>query len=339
MSDTAPTDDHKADLVLEGGGVKGIALAGAVSVLEERGYEFPRVAGTSAGAIVGALVAAGVKAADLTALMESLDYGRFKDQSTFDRIPLLGKAASLLFAKGIYEGNHLRVWLAGELERCGVERFGDLRRTDERSTLAPHEDFRLVVMASDVSAGRLRRIPWECEAIYGVDPAELAVADAVRASMSIPFFFEPVVAKHATNGEKTWLVDGGMLSNFPVDVFDRTDGKPPRWPTFGIKLSMRAKDLQAVRYKVSNTFTLARALVGTMTSWYDRMHLDAADVLARTIFVDTFGVSSTDFDLDRATAKKLYDSGREAATRFLDGDGDQPGWDFDRYVEQFRPPG
>ena len=48
-----------ADLVLEGGGVKGIALVGAISVLEERGYGFRRVAGTSAGAIVGALVAAG----------------------------------------------------------------------------------------------------------------------------------------------------------------------------------------------------------------------------------------------------------------------------------------
>ena len=47
-----------ADLVLEGGGVKGIALVGAISVLEERGYQFRRVAGTSAGAIVGALVAA-----------------------------------------------------------------------------------------------------------------------------------------------------------------------------------------------------------------------------------------------------------------------------------------
>ena len=48
----------RADLVLEGGGVKGIALAGAVLALAERGYSFPRVAGTSAGAIVASLVAA-----------------------------------------------------------------------------------------------------------------------------------------------------------------------------------------------------------------------------------------------------------------------------------------
>jgi NTE family protein len=47
-----------ADSVLEGGGVKAIALVGAISILEERGYQLRRVAGTSAGAIVGSLVAA-----------------------------------------------------------------------------------------------------------------------------------------------------------------------------------------------------------------------------------------------------------------------------------------
>jgi hypothetical protein len=50
-----------ADLVLEGGGVKCIAVVGSISVLEERGHQFRRVAGTSAGAIVGSLVAAMLK--------------------------------------------------------------------------------------------------------------------------------------------------------------------------------------------------------------------------------------------------------------------------------------
>ena len=66
------------------------------------------------------------------------------------------------------------------------------------------------------------------------------VADAVRASMSIPFFYEPLrFRRRDADGKQvvSVMVDGGMLSNFPIDVFDRTDGKPPRWPTFGIKLS------------------------------------------------------------------------------------------------------
>jgi NTE family protein len=48
----------RADLVLEGGGVKGIGLVGAVITLSDAGITFPRVAGTSAGAIAAALVAA-----------------------------------------------------------------------------------------------------------------------------------------------------------------------------------------------------------------------------------------------------------------------------------------
>jgi predicted acylesterase/phospholipase RssA len=63
-----------ADLVLEGGGVKGIALVGAISVLEERGYEFRRVAGTSAGAIVWSLVAADARAAELEEIMRAVQH-------------------------------------------------------------------------------------------------------------------------------------------------------------------------------------------------------------------------------------------------------------------------
>src|ERR1700727_1821372 len=70
-----------ADLVLEGGGVKGIGLAGAILVLAEAGYRFPRTAGTSAGAIAAVLVAAIEKSGqDMTVLAEYLhdiDYKQF----------------------------------------------------------------------------------------------------------------------------------------------------------------------------------------------------------------------------------------------------------------------
>src|SRR5215469_9014665 len=85
-----------ADLVLEGGGVKGIALVGAISVLEERGYEFRRVAGTSAGAIVGSLVAAKADAAKLQEIMRGVDYTRFQDGPLWTEL-FLGRALSLLF--------------------------------------------------------------------------------------------------------------------------------------------------------------------------------------------------------------------------------------------------
>ena len=57
-------DALRADLVLEGGGVKGLALVGAVTGLHDAGYAFPRVAGSSAGAVVACLVAALQKAGE-----------------------------------------------------------------------------------------------------------------------------------------------------------------------------------------------------------------------------------------------------------------------------------
>jgi NTE family protein len=313
-----------ADLVLEGGGVKGIALVGAISVLEEHGYKFHRVAGTSAGAIVGALLAAGMSSDRLAELMREVDYQRFEDKGFLDHLGVVGKGLSVLFQKGIYEGEYLRSWLAAQLEGVNVKTFGDLRIDDPASSLPPERAYKLVVMASDVSGGRLARLPWDYPR-YRRECDSEQVAEAVRMSMSIPFFYEP-----AKMGD-SWFVDGGMLSNFPVDAFDRTDGRPPRWPTFGIKLSARAGANQVPR-KIDGTLELAKAMVATMTGFHDQMHLDQPSVLARTIFVDCGKVKATDFDLDSATQDFLYLNGRTAAEKFLSG------WDFDAYVATFRDP-
>ena len=315
------------DLVLEGGGVKGIALVGAIETLEREGYAFKRVAGTSAGAIVGALVAAGMSGPDLVEQMRSVDYRRFQDESWTDHFPL-GKTLSLLFEQGVYEGNYLRSWLRERLDGCDVRTFDDLSYEDPDLDLGPAERFRLVVMASDLSQGRLCRLPWDYSTRYGCDPEEQEVADAVRASMSIPFFYEPVRMKDTSRGRESVLVDGGVLSNFPIDVFDRRQGQP-RWPTFGIKLSARPGS-QVQRFAVHDTAGMARALVGTMVSAHDQMHIDDESVTDRTIFVDTFGVSATDFDLDAETADKLYRSGKHAAREFL------ATWDWSAYRTKHR---
>ena len=319
----------KADLVLEGGGVKGIALVGALSVLEEHGYEFNRIAGTSAGAIVGALLAAGMPMADMVRVVRSIDYARFEDKGPEDRLPG-GRLYSLLTQHGIYEGAYLTRWLAEILEPLGVRTFRDLSYGEAAASLPPEQRYRLVVMASDVSTGRLRRLPWDYPAL-GYAPDDVPVVDAVRTSMSIPFFYEPVKLRNPTTQEEIWMVDGGLLSNFPVEIFDLEQGSPPRWPTFGIKLSAR-RGSQASQFKVKNTYDLARSIILTMHSFYDQMHIDDPSVLARTIFVDTMGVKSTDFGLDRETADRLFENGRSAAEAFLRT------WDFDAYVEQFRSP-
>jgi len=113
------------------------------------------------------------------------------------------------------------------------------------------------VMASDISRGRLASLPWDCIE-SGIDPDEQLVAKGVRASMSTPFFYQPVPmkAKEERGKEITaWIVDGAMPSNFPVEVFDPTDGKHPRWPTFGMKLSARPESALKLRFETYRTIS------------------------------------------------------------------------------------
>jgi NTE family protein len=326
-----PRESLQADLVLEGGGVKGIALVGAIAVLEEHGYRFHRVAGTSAGAIVGALVAADTKSADMVKVMQKVDYRRFRDPSMLDRLGPFGKVASLVFERGVYEGKYLTTWLGEQLAPQGVQSFGDLKLEDAGAdrALAPDRRYRLVVMASDVSNGRLVRLPWDY-ARYDCKADDVPVVDAVRASMSIPFFYEPVRLRDNATGQDVCLVDGGLLSNFPIEVFDRHDDRQPRWPTFGIKLSAQRDAAQGCEYQTRGLLGLTRALVGTMTSFHDRLHIDDPSVIARTIFVDTMKVKATDFDLTADSANSLYESGRTAAETFLET------WNFEKYLADWR---
>ncbi len=321
------TEEKVVDLVLEGGGVKGIGLVGACSVLEEHGYRFNRIAGTSAGAIVGALIAAGMPLDELQKVMRELDYNKFQDTSFLDRLGKPGKMVSLIFEKGIYEGKYLKDWLDGMLTDLGKRKFGDLRIDDPQSSLPP---YRLAVMASDVSRGELCRFPWDYEPKYGLDPDEQLVADAVRASMSIPFFYEPVTLDYKGGKTTSWLVDGGMLSNFPIEVFDAPRGRTPRWPTFGIKLSARRAAMRQHRYNVESTLDLVKAMVATMTGFHDQMHIDEKCVLKRLIFVDSLGVKATDFDLDDMTQQQLFQNGRTGAAKFLSN------WNFEEYIAECR---
>lgn len=311
-----------ADAVFEGGGVKGIGLAGAVAVAEERGYQWVNVAGTSAGAIVAALLAAGYSAAEMKEIMEELDYNRFKDTSLLDSVPLVGKIASLIFEKGIYEGKWFENWMRGLLRKKKVETFNDLiveeYKDDEQYC------FKLRVIASDISRGRLLVLP-QGIADFGIRPEDLNVAAAIRMSMSLPFFYEPVRLRNMKTNQVSYIVDGGLLSNFPVWLFD-TEGSIPEWPTFGFKL---VEPEEGTPHQVRGPISLLTALFSTMTQAHDARYIKDADFV-RTIPIPTLDVRTTDFDLSREKSEALYQSGRQAAERFFDT------WDFAKYVEEYR---
>lgn len=309
---------NKVDLVLEGGGVKNIALLGAVTVLAEAGYVFPRVAGTSGGAIIAAGVAAFQKAGrDLGELLEVsllVDNSRFLEWRRPGRIagPVSG-AVDLLRHGGLHSGDYLYEFLGPALESAGVRTFADLRMDDPDSSLSEHQRYSLVIHVTDLTHRVLVRLPWDY-GHYGHDPDQQPVADAVRASMSIPFFFRPVHVQ-TDHGAATW-VDGGVLANYPITVFDRTDGRPARWPTWGIKVSTsppHGRD-RPLRTPVG----LGLRCLATMTGDWYRSSFGADTAGRRTIQVDTSEVPSTQFDVDNRARLRLFHNGRAAATAFLE---------------------
>ncbi len=324
----------RCDLLFEAGGVKGIALAGAHSLLEERGFEAQNVAGTSAGAITAALVSAGYAAGELKEILFRMNLLEFRDRGWEDRVPVVRRTVAVLKDLGIYEGNYFEEWMRELLAQRGVSTFRDLL-TDERED--PRFRYRLQVTATDVTSHRLLVLPRDAVEL-GIEPDELDVAKAVRMSMSIPIFYEPVSVLNERTGREHVLVDGGMLSNFPVWLFDVDAGDRPAWPTLGLlavetdtktPLGERLPAPERGRRGPGDFVRYAQAMAGTIMEAHDRLYVAPAD-FARTIPIPTLGVAATAFDITYDQKAALYQAGRDAAARFLET------WDFDAYVAAFR---
>src|SRR6266511_144949 len=328
-----PEQQLAVDLVCEGGGVKGIGLAGAYSVLEAHGYRPNNVAGTSAGAITAALIAAGYSADELKKIVFEMDFRRFEDKNWEDHIPAAGVPLSLLLRTGIYKGEEFYDWLRGLLAQKNIYTFADLKADWE----TPKYDSRLQVIASDISSRRLLGLPRDAEVI-GERWDTLEVARAVRMSMSIPIFFEPVHAQNPKPNHEHVIVDGGMLSNFPVWLFDCEPGETPRWPTFGLLLvepdpktpiTQRIPKPEHAPRGARALVQLLSRMVHTMIDAHDRMYIEK-EQYARTIPIPTLGVHTTEFDITQERKQAIYDSGREAAEKFLET------WNFEGYLTEFR---
>ncbi|WP_075982277.1 patatin-like phospholipase family protein [Bacillus massilinigeriensis] len=286
------------DGVFSGGGIKGFALIGAYEEIEKRGFQFQRVAGTSAGAIIAALIAAKYSSQEIYKMMNELDLKRFLDK----RYPLLHfsvlKWINLYWRLGLYKGNELESWLAEKLAAKGVHHFSDL----------PPKALR--VIASDLTNGRLIVLPDDLEKL-GINPHTFSVAKAIRMSCSLPYFFEPVKL-FSPNGTSI-IVDGGVLSNFPMWLFDKENVKKER-PVLGIRLSPIIGEKQ--QNDISNAIKLFEALFITMKDAHDARYISRKHE-RNIIFIPTKGVRATEFGLTEENKRELMNLGRESAKIFF----------------------
>lgn len=324
----------KIDAVFEGGGIKGIGLVGAVSEIEKAGFEFENIAGTSAGAIVASLLAVGFKSNELKNEIENLDYHKFRDEGVLDKLGILGKGLSIGFEYGVYEGKYFENWLENLLRSKGKTTFGDIR------TEFPEEKYRykLQVIASDVTDRRLLVLPGDLKN-FGYDPDQLSISRAVRMSMSIPVFFEPVKLKDS-KGMVHIIVDGGMLSNYPIWLLDDGTSKPP-WPTFGFKLIEpdKRKLKKPNQNPIDNPISFLKALAMTMIDAHDNYHISKSKGdYDRTIGIPTIikikgvekEIKATYFDMTQEEGQALFRNGVKAAKDFLET------WNFAKWKKKYR---
>lgn len=263
-------------LVLQGGGVKGIALVGALQVLEDLGVRFEVIAGASAGAIVGSLAAAGYSASELREILMALDFSKFLD----------GSLSRLLFWRkfGMHTGKRLRTWIAELLKKKGIVTFSDFQA----------RGVDLVVVATNVTARK--------QLVFSGKTPDIRVADAVRMSASIPFFFEPIAH------DFSFVVDGGILSNFPLAQLPAASDPS----TIGLQL---VSAVPAAQETPRGLGEYLRQLVNTVTEAHDSAELKMREV--DVVRIDVGGVATTDFSLSSDIKERLYLSGHQACSEFV----------------------
>jgi NTE family protein len=176
---------------------------------------------------------------------------------------------------------------------------------------------------------------------YGIDPRSLTVAKAIRMSTSIPYFFDPVRIRKSlnvpdANGEADsfqeqfiYIVDGGILSNFPMWLFDEQQDPlhlSSLIPTLGFQLVGKKPHSSMV---INGPFTMFEALFTTMMDAHDERYIDEHDRF-RTIKIPTIGVKTTQFDIGKETSLKLFESGRQAGDRFFTR------WSLNTYIDKYK---
>jgi NTE family protein len=282
------------------------------------------VAGTSAGAIVAALLVVGYRADEIRAVLKQTDYRRFADFGPGGK--LIGGPLNALRRRGFAPGAYFREWLADRFEEKLGKRdptFADVVRTDLPPDLTEEQRekarYRLRVIASNVTCGQMIVLPDDVESYANADgkPFEkdsFPLVDAVRMSMSYPFLFDPVTLYR--DGKPHYVVDGGLLSNFPIWLYDSPN---PKRPTWGFRLHGGVGPEELPYRKIGRPFwelALANAMFHAAMEAWDRKHLERMTA-ARTVSIPTHAIKTTQFGLSAQEADDLYRWGYEEAKAFF----------------------
>ncbi len=330
--DPLPAHYPFRNLVFKGGGIRGMAYTGVLEALYEKGVlsKIERVAGTSAGAITACLVSFRLSKDDLFSIVETLDYSKVPQSSDqVTETKMLGRflrnmnelagdlncTDRLLKKYGWYSSGYFYTWMqeviAGQCDGNGKATFAEFKRLGFRD---------LYICAVNASKNQPEMFSFE-------NTPDVAVADAVRMSISIPLFFEALQfdGKHFGSGD--YYVDGGMYDNYPIKYFDQTPfiekahwvRNGINWETLGCYL-YTPEDCERKQPKIENIWGFLENMMYGVTveareQYFKRDLFDHH----RTIMINDCCVQSTEFDIPTGSERynQLVDSGRSAARDFL----------------------
>jgi NTE family protein len=304
------------NLVFEGGGVKGVAYGGVFEVLEQAQItpQIKRVAGTSAGAITATMMSLNYSADEFIDIMMGIDFEKFEDG-----IELEGPIR-LFEHYGWYKGDYFLSLMESYVEektKIG-ENPGNGRATF-RDLVEKYKDLnfkKLYLFGTNLSQQAVQQFSYETT-------PDIAVADAVRISMSIPFFFE--ARSYEQNGQNDIYCDGGVLNNYPIDTFDQqsTDEQDS-----GDTMLLRTPNQATLGFHFDNPGQVPSPPINNLRRFTGNVIdaiLDIQDILLktnpgdeqRTVFIDDLGVKFTDFQLSHQMKLELIAHGRRATSDYL----------------------
>ncbi len=281
------------NLVFEGGGVKGVAYIGAINVLSEKNIlgEIENVAGNSAGAITAGLIALRYTAEEIEKIVFDMDFNSFEDDKNYRRVKS---------EYGLYAGDVFLGWMTDLITQKGLAAkatFADLHQNGYRT---------LKVYATDLYTQSLQEFSYETT-------PKAIVAEAIRASMSIPLFFK--AWKFSNNQPNDHLyVDGGVLLNYPIRAF------APLEDTIGMQLENMTQNTPINNFGYKDLKTYTKVLFETMLVTQKVALEQDKDAVKRTININDLGISATKFDLTIEEKNALIKEGRDAATFFLEAE-------------------
>jgi predicted acylesterase/phospholipase RssA len=284
--------------VFQGGGCRAAAFAGAYEEAIRRGVSFSEVAGTSAGSIVAALIGAGATAAFVKDELAKLNFKSFLQEP--DRTAKRGLSlarllpknyADLYFDQGFHSSVVIKTWMEGLLF--------ELLPQEQHPIAFKSLPFPTYIVSTDLARSEAK--VWSQD----TTPDEL-VSEAVRASCTIPIYFQPINRRH---------IDGGLLSNLPAFVFASRGTLRRSLASKILAFSLISEDEVADKW---DTKGYLLHLVSTLVDGGARLQLDLQPNV-HVINIPTGNVRATDFDkMTPKTIQKLADGGALATKHFFD---------------------